>query len=67
MKRTSGIVVVLSLIVGRVPKPVLGEDLKQTWDLAIRANAQLQAQQCGIDGGGVEPQSGKIRSVALGT
>ncbi len=45
MRQISGIVVVLSLIIGSAPRPVLGEDLRQAWDLAIRANAQLQAQQ----------------------
>ncbi len=41
----SRIAVMLGLIIGRAPRAVLGEDLRQAWDLAIRANAQLQAQQ----------------------
>ena len=45
MRRISGIVVMLSLIVGRADRPVLGEDLREAWDVAIRANAQLQAYQ----------------------
>ncbi len=45
MRRISAIVIVLGLLVGRSPEAALSEDLQQAWDLALRVNAQVQAQQ----------------------
>ena len=45
MRPISRIIVVLGLGIGWATRPVLGENLRQAWDTALRVNAGLQAQQ----------------------
>jgi outer membrane protein len=45
MRRISCIVLVFGLIVGGASRATLAEDLQEAWAIALRVNAQLQAQQ----------------------
>jgi outer membrane protein TolC len=45
MRRILAAMLLLGLIVGTLDRSALGEDLQQAWDIALRVNDLLQAQQ----------------------
>ena len=67
MRRISRIVIVLGLLVGRSPEAVLSGGLAAGMGSRTASQCTGAGTASGIDGGGIEPQGGQIRSIALGT
>ncbi len=59
MRRTTRIVVVLSVVLGRTSGPVRGENLGEAWNTALRVNAGLQSQQAQSMAAGLSVKAAK--------